>query len=133
MRNPRIAILACVLGLLACSDDTTYENVGSVCISGDADAAHSVEVDFQVCLSSSCDEVVESTCDVSVSGSDITVTASATVKSKGGACTADCGQLTVDCETDPLAAGNYNVVYGDVQGTLTVPPITDEPTCFGGE
>src|SRR5262249_50398140 len=132
MRNLRIAMIACALVLLACNgEDTTYDDVGSVCIDGNAGASHSVEVDFGVCLSSSCDTVVESMCDVSVAGTDLTITASATVNRKGGACTEDCGALTVDCETDPLPAGNYSVVYGDVMGTLVVPAATSEPTCFG--
>lgn len=63
---------------------------------------------------------------------DLTINASATVESKSGSCTEDCGPLVVSCETEPLAAGNYKLVFGEVEGTLTVAPINpDEPTCFG--
>jgi hypothetical protein len=113
--------------------ETTYVDVGRACISGAADEPHSVEVDFHVCLSSSCDSVVESMCEASLSGTELTINATATVSSSSGACTADCQQLLVTCETDPLPAGDYELNFGDLQGTLTVPAATAEPTCLGEE
>jgi hypothetical protein len=136
MRSFRLIASACALALLACNGETenTYTDVGQVCLSGDPDAAHSVEIDFYVCMSSSCDSLVESSCEATLSGTELTITATATVASKGGACTADCQQLLVSCETDPLPAGTYDLIYGDQQGTLTVPAATaGEPTCVGGE
>lgn len=138
MRNPRLIVLAVwALGLLACNGgetETTYTDVGRACLSGEPDTAHSVEIDFHVCLSSSCDSLVESMCEATLSGSELTITATATVASKHGACTADCGQVLVTCETDPLPAGTYDVIYGDQQGTLTVPAaVVGESTCFGEE
>jgi hypothetical protein len=135
MRTLRtLALAACALSSLACSTETTFTDVGSVCVSGTPGGSHNVEVDFHECLSSSCDTVVESSCAVTQDGNTLTITATAIVERKNGACTEDCGQLAAECETDPLPAGNYQVVYGEVQGTLTVPPINpDEPTCFSQE
>lgn len=135
----RISFAFLTLGLLASTlactstSETTYVDVGRACISGAADEPHSVEVDFYVCLSSSCDSVVESMCETSLSGTELTISATATISSSSGACTADCGQTLVTCETDPLPAGEYQLVYGDVEGTLTVPAATAEPTCIGEE
>jgi hypothetical protein len=124
--------LACTLACTSTSE-TTYVDVGRACVDGAADEPHSVEVDFHVCLSSSCDAVVESMCEVTLAGTQLTISATATVSSSGGACTADCGQLIVNCETDPLPAGEYELVFGDLQGTLTVPAASAEPTCLGEE
>jgi hypothetical protein len=124
-----------LVSTIACTSttETTYVDAGRTCVSGAADQPHSVEVDFLVCLSSSCDEVVEAMCETTLSGTELTINATATVSSSSGACTADCGQLLATCETDPLPAGEYQLVYGDRQGTLTVPVATDEPTCLGDE
>jgi hypothetical protein len=136
MRTFRVVItVALALGLLACNttSETTYVDVGRACVSGAADEPHSVEVDFHLCLSSSCDSVVESMCETTLSGTQLTINATATISSSSGACTADCGQVLVTCETDPLPAGDYELVFGDLQGTLTVPVAAAEPTCLGEE
>jgi hypothetical protein len=127
--------LSALVGTLACNSttETTYVDVGRACVSGAADEPHSVEVDFYVCLSSSCDSVVESMCETTLSGTELTINATATVSTSSGACTADCQQLLVTCETDPLPAGNYELVFGDLQSTLTVPAATADPTCLGEE
>jgi hypothetical protein len=127
--------LAALVSTLGCTStsETTYVDVGRACVDGVADEAHNVEVDFHVCLSSSCDSVVESMCEATLSGTELTISATATVSSSGGACTADCGQLIVSCETDPLPAGEYQLIFGNLEGTLTVPAATAEPTCLGEE
>src|SRR5690606_10556990 len=123
-----LALLPACLG----ESETTYTDVGSACVSGEVDMQHSVEVDFHQCVSSSCDTVVESSCEVTRDGDTLTVTATATIASKGGTCTLDCGMTTASCETPALAAGSYQLVYGDMQTTLTVPAATPgEPTCAG--
>jgi hypothetical protein len=127
-----LAALASTLGCTSTSE-TTYVDVGRACVDGAVDEPHTVEVDFHVCLSSSCDSVVESMCEATLSGTELTISATATVSSSSGACTADCGQLIVNCETDPLPAGEYQLIFGNLQGTLTVPAATAEPTCLGDE
>lgn len=135
MRTTFFAALSLLASTLACdrTTETTYVDVGRACVSGAADEPHSVEVDFHVCLSSSCDSVVESMCEATLSGTELTISATATISSSSGACTADCGQTLVTCETDPLPAGEYQLVYGDLQGTLTVAAVSAEPTCIGEE
>jgi hypothetical protein len=130
-----IAATACALGLLACAQDSEFErnyaDVGEVCLRGQPDAPHSVDVDFATCLSSSCDTVVESMCEATLSGNELTITATATVSVRDGACTSDCQALQAFCETEPLPPGNYDVIYGEARGTLTVPSDTTESTCIG--
>jgi hypothetical protein len=136
----RMAFTFLTLGLLvstlACNGNTTTEetfvDVGRACISGAADEPHSIEVDFPTCLSSSCDSVVESMCEATLSGTQLTINATATISMiRPGPCTLDCQPVLVTCETDPLPAGSYDLVFGDVQGTLTVPAATADPTCIG--
>ena len=112
------------------TEDRDYENVGRACVSGQQDQAHQVEVDFGVCLSSSCDELVEASCTTTLDGTTLRVEAMATVRSQTGpnvACTADCGPATTTCDTPVLAPGTYTVIYGEQQSEFTIP--TAEPSC----
>ena len=95
---------------------------GEACVSGQANEAHDVEVDPGVCLSSSCDEVVEANCTATLEGTTLTVRSDITVsRSKKNQCTLDCGSASATCETPPLPEGQYTVVYGDATAELTVP------------
>lgn len=73
-------------------------------------------VDFQTCLSSSCDTVTEATCAVTLdtsSGRDTyTVTTTLRIESEGQTCTDDCGFTTTQC-AEPLIDG-----VGDPQITF---------------
>ncbi|PRQ05712.1 hypothetical protein [Enhygromyxa salina] len=129
-----LAFTALAFTSVGCTQETetTFTDEGSACISGEPDAAQTVTVDFQTCLSSSCDTLLESSCTAELDGTELTITATATVSSKSGACTADCGLAQATCETPPLPAGSYDVVYGQEQGTLVVPAVTGgESTCIG--
>lgn len=123
-------VLAGLLWLGACSgrdDETEHVDVGGACVSGEQGQPHDVAVDFGLCLSSSCDELVEASCTAMLEGTTITVEASATVRTKTGrnvACTADCNSATASCDTPPLAPGTYTLVYGDDSVELTVPVAT---------
>ncbi|MEM9453436.1 MAG: hypothetical protein AAGF11_04605 [Myxococcota bacterium] len=134
--SPRRLTWSLVLILAGCTaaedgtEDRDYENVGRVCVSGQQDRAHQVEVDFDVCLSSSCDELIEASCTTTLEGTTLRVEAIATVRSETGPdviCTADCGPATTTCETPELSPGIYTVVYGEQQTELTVPAA--EPSC----
>jgi hypothetical protein len=131
----RMALVGLVL-VAACSgergphEDVDHVDVGRACVTGEQDAAHTVAVDFGLCLSSSCDDLLDATCSTTLEGSTLTVEATATVRSKSGrfvSCTEDCGSVTAECQTPPLAAGSYTVVYGEQSVALTV-PAADE-TC----
>lgn len=101
--------------------ETEHVDEGRACLESAQDGVNVVGVDFEQCLSSSCDELLESSCTTTLEGTTLTIEAAATIRSKGGTCTADCGLVTASCETPPLAAGTYTVVYGGGSMELTVP------------
>ncbi len=119
-----------LLGACTSEDETEHVDVGGACVEGEQGQAHDVAVDFRLCLSSSCDELVEASCTTTLEGNTLTVEASATVRSKSGpnvSCTLDCGSVTTSCETPPLAPGTYTLVYGEESVELGVPTATQ--TC----
>jgi len=128
-----ILTIALLASMTACvgTSTTDLQDKGEACVlPADADDAHQVEVDFLECLSSSCDSLVDSSCSVSLDGDTLTIEASGTIESQGRTCTADCGQSLVTCETPPLPAGTYTLVYGDSTASLEVPSL-ETRTCAG--
>jgi len=130
-------VLPLLLLTAACngSSDTVLDDVGLACAEGIADAALPVTVDFQSCLSSSCDHLQSAECTVTLDGTTLTVEATATIHhpdNPTNTCTADCGSAFAECETPILAEGTYTLVYGDQSTELVVPtdaPADAEPTC----
>src|SRR5688572_11149480 len=82
-------------GLSACDGSETevisVENAGGLDISASSDTLR-VRVDFEQCLSSSCDEVQSATCSASITDDRIVVTSQLVYTSATGerACTDDC-------------------------------------------
>jgi hypothetical protein len=115
-----VAVLVC----LACAEDThvvEYTDSGSLCVRSTETGSVKVRVLFPACLSSSCDEVISSTCEVTETSGTIQVTAHSQVESEGGECTADCGFLVAECESAPLEPGSYTVVYGANADDIVLP------------
>lgn len=124
-------LLALALG--ACADEVEHVDTGRACVRGEPGQGHEVTVDFDLCLSSSCDEVVESSCTTTLDGNTVIVDASVTVRSDPrGPCTLDCNSPVVTCQTPPLAEGTYTLVYGEDQVPLTV-PLGGQSTCTSEE
>jgi len=97
--HTRAIILASLsaLTLFACDMEpeerrTDISDKGTACLDG-----AEVKVDFNTCLSSSCDTLEGASCTATLSGDTITVTSSGTVVSVGDECTADCGFSTTTC------------------------------------
>jgi hypothetical protein len=106
----------------------TFEDQGTACISGAADQAHEVQVDFDTCLSSSCDDLQSASCTVEQSGTELTVHAKASVsRAQGQPCTEDCRRAQTTCKTGTLAAGTYTLVYAGQRSDIVVP--LAEPAC----
>lgn len=120
MLRSSIVLLSSVL-LGACATEEDHVDEGAACVAGEVGQPHDVSVDFGLCTSSSCDEVLHASCTATLEGTTITVEATATIRSKGGACTEDCGSVTTGCRTPPLPAGTYALVYGEDSVELTVP------------
>lgn len=121
-----VALLGVVL-LGACPDEVEEEHVdvGAACVAGEAEQPHDVSVDFGLCRSSSCEKVVDAACTVTLEGTTLTVEASTTIRhTNDRQCTLDCASVTVGCQTPPLAAGMYTLVYGEDSVALTVPVVT---------
>ncbi len=115
--------------------EEVIEDTGRACVTGAPDVENTVTVDFDFCRSSSCNELLESSCTATLEGTTITVEASATLRHTGKTeCTADCQPTTAECETPPLAAGTYTLVYNGETEALVVPePADHEGTCAGAE
>lgn len=120
MLRSTIVLLGSML-LGACATEEDLVDQGMACVSGEAGQPHDVSVDFGVCKSSSCDEVLHASCSATLEGTTLTVEATARIRSKDGPCTEDCGSVTAECETPPLPAGEYTLVYGEDSVALTVP------------
>ncbi|KIG15131.1 hypothetical protein DB30_05831 [Enhygromyxa salina] len=144
LRSTSIVLGALVLiaSSLGCTEpiETIYVNEGVACVSVENGTDYIVTVDFPVCLSSSCDTLVKSSCDVQIlfdaAGPEprkhLLIHARATVRSESGSCTADCGLVQEVCELN-VSDGDYTLVFGDHEGILTVPAVPgDEPLCLGG-
>ncbi len=131
---PTLLLLPLAILPVACDDvvETEHVNTGQACVSGSPDQPHEIAVDFQQCLSSSCDELLDASCTVTVEGNTLTIESTATIRSSGTECTADCGAVATTCTTPPLAAGTYDVVYDDHMTQLEVTEQQDTPsTCAG--
>jgi hypothetical protein len=101
-----------------------HADVGTACVSGSVDQPHEIAVDFGLCLSSSCDNLIAASCTVEQSGVDLKVSGKATVTRTGGPdtmCTADCGRVTAKCSVPALAAGTYQLSYAGKQIEFAVP------------
>lgn len=76
------------------------------------------------CFSSSCTKAAESSCSLSTTGGDVSVTATFCLldTSNGGGCTADCGGGGfAGCKNGTWTAGSHAVSLGGLSVTVTVP------------
>jgi hypothetical protein len=114
--------LALVLvGCIGGDEKRTFADTGAVCFRSTETGSVRVVVTFPACLSSSCDRVTMSACQVIERDGTIRVGSRAEVVSEDGACTDDCGSLNARCESAPIAAGTYTVEYGQSVGSITLP------------
>lgn len=73
-------------------------------------------VDFDVCLSSSCDTLVAAECtgELNADGTVLTLTSYARIESEGETCSADCGQVIAVCSLPTISSTDgLTVVFGD--------------------
>lgn len=111
-----------VLALLVACDGTggttvtVLDNQGTACVD---EAAGTVQIDFETCLSSSCDTLEGASCNATWSGDTLTVTSTASVVSTGGDCTADCGFATASCDLpDGVDVDAGTLSYGGAEVAL---------------
>lgn len=120
----------CLLALLSCGNGGSErptvtedrEHRGPLCVATAADGnTISVRAWSGYCLSSSCDTVVESGCQITRDGSRLVVEGRATVRSESGACTTDCGMFANECQLADVAPGTYDVVLGNGSEKVVLP------------
>jgi hypothetical protein len=99
--------IACDPAVVGDPVETTLDDQGTACVS---DAA--VAVDFQTCMSSSCDTLVDASCEATLDGEVLTITSTGTHVSQGGMCTDDCGQATVSCDLPDGWEAATSLTYG---------------------
>jgi hypothetical protein len=114
--------LSVLCSALACSegDDgtrkhrTTLENEGGLCLRSSTDETLAVTLVFPACLSSSCDRVISTSCQVTASGTELVISGKAQTETTGAeACTADCGSLVARCTSaGAIPPGPYTVKLG---------------------
>jgi hypothetical protein len=115
---------------LACSegDDgtrrhrTTLENEGGLCLRSSNDETLAVTLVFPACLSSSCDRVISTSCQVTPSGTELVISGKAeTVTTGADACTADCGSLVARyTSAEAIPPGSYTVKLGTDSADITL-------------
>ena len=118
-----VVALAC----FGCADDDdperrSYANEGTVCLSSDASDVLHAQVVAPVCLSSSCDRLVESVCRLRVTGDRLEIESSFTIEKTGAnACTDDCGFATAECGSELAVAGDFTVSHGSETASVMLP------------
>lgn len=84
------------LFLVGCPTDapsiTEFTDEGVLCLQGT-----DLLVDWQTCLSSSCDTLTDAECTVALEGGVLTLTTYGRIESVGTECTDDCGLASVTC------------------------------------
>lgn len=117
-----IGAFAVVAGCSGADPNDTYENSGGLCIRSTPTGSVRVKVVFPACLSSSCSRTIGAVCSVTESDGEILVTSYAEVERRGsGPCTADCGSLVAECESQVLDPGQYTLAYGAASVAISVP------------
>lgn len=109
----------------ACTEPTIerFEDTGVFCFDT---TQGTYAVDFQTCLSSSCDRVIEASCTIESENGVLVVHATAEVeRATSGTCTDDCRFLRPSCELPDLDdTEGIDFVYGS-----TRTDISDIPSC----
>ena len=105
---------------------------GEACVAVRSGGGYRVRVDAGVCLSSSCDEVVDSICTVTIDMGAVIVDSDITIRrTSKRECTADCRSATAGCVIPPLEDGTYTLIYGGSIVGLALPLEAGTETCAG--
>src|SRR5690606_13503088 len=80
-----------------------------------------VTVQFETCLSSSCDTVKEVACSVTQDGDAWWVDGFARIERKSGSCTDDCGSVTAECTFEAPEEGGFTLQTDGISVTYVHP------------
>jgi hypothetical protein len=108
MRITSFCLLALATG---CTEILLLDNTGTACVD---EANAEVFVDFQTCMSSSCNTVLSRSCTATVDGDTLVVTSAAEVESQTGPgnCTLDCMTVSVACDLPEGWEATTTLSYG---------------------
>jgi hypothetical protein len=141
-RTIAVTILLALCGSACSSETVDAEDEGKVCLGAppwepqagsdaiEADQRLAISVTYDECLSACIrDEFAQ--CSVSLEGDRIVVQSEFSYRepAPGKACIAVCYALTAECQSPPLAAGDYTLVHGDRETPLAVPSSAGN-SCF---
>lgn len=138
--SKRWAVNALLLFVVGCGGErVSLDGRGVACVSPtnsfpeggkqfEAEAPLYAFVTLRECLSSSCDTERDARCTVDIEGDAIVIESEGGYTDESGlgrSCTSDCGVLMATCQTaGPVPAGEYVLVYGGEELSLTVPSLT---------
>jgi len=116
----KLALVLFGLFLIGCDqrgggETTTWEveNEGEMCRE---DTEITIQFDF--CMSSSCDTLLLATCETGHTSDGIVVTSHAAVESTGGSCSTDCRWATATCELPNQWTEDDTIRHGDETTTI---------------
>jgi hypothetical protein len=123
MRPLRAALL---LFAAACDgvdiERETLTDVGSACLGESGE----IQMDYEVCLSSSCDDLVSTDCNATLDGNTLTIANEISIDHKVGhkvECTADCGMVLTICGGESVdSVDGITVVIGEASEPLQACP-----------
>jgi hypothetical protein len=128
----RIFLALLPLSFLVACDDKGDDSAGSGTTSTWTEGQLCLEsgvfaVDFQGCISSSCDTVQSANCTAALDGTTLSVTAEAVILTVGDECTADCGLVEAGCAV-PDGSEGATVSFNGMTATLAE---MEAGTCLG--
>jgi hypothetical protein len=127
MGSSGLLAIGVALACCGCAGDDeperrSHTNEGTVCLSSDASGVLHAQVVAPVCLSSSCDRLVESFCRLRTAGDRLEIESSFTIEATGAsACTDDCGYATAECSSGAAVAGEFTVTHGSATESVSLP------------
>ncbi len=138
---PSLLLVALLFTGCGGGEDVTFVDDGPLCLGvGDGviddnsippDQPFGIQVSTRGCFSSSCSELREARCQVTLDDNELIVESYLEVRdtygSGIGACTDDCRSYVAVCTAPALPEGTYTLRHGDETLEITVPD--DEPHC----
>lgn len=123
-----LILSALLFSVAGCPGITRWETLtmvdeGTACLEGGGDDPAEVQVNADICLSSSCSRNAVGSCTASLTDGVITVESDFSWEEQinPSACTDDCGSLTATCDLGDLPAGDYVLRHGDTETDVTAP------------
>jgi hypothetical protein len=112
--------------VLGCSEGrriTVSDDAGELVVRSTLDGALAVEVRFPGCFSSSCSQVIDARCNITLGGDALRVSSHSEVDittAEGTDCSSDCMDVTAGCIAS-VEVGEYTISHGLQEARVTLP------------